>query len=68
MEARKAGRNIYRGVLWTALFLIWLAFFGPKVYVGEFLNYHPVIGLMNHPLIQFPAYDYIPQGHFTPDQ
>jgi len=66
LAARRFGRNAYRAVLWSALFLIWLAFFGPKVYVGEFLNYHPVVGFMNHPLIQFPAYDYIPAQHFAP--
>jgi hypothetical protein len=68
LEARKAGRATYRVALWTLLFLIWLAFFGPKCYVGEFLNYHPVVGFMNHPLIQFPAYDYIPQHNFAPDR
>jgi hypothetical protein len=68
LEARKVGRNVYRGFLWTALFLIWLTFFGPKVYVGEFLNYHPLVGFMNHPLIQFPAYDYIPHDILDPNR
>ena len=67
LAARKAARTVYRGLLWMLLFLISLAFFGPKVYVGEFLNYHPVVGFMNHPMIQFPAYDYIPANITKPD-
>jgi hypothetical protein len=31
-----------------------------KVYVGQFLNYHPFEGFMNHPLVQFPHFNYIP--------
>jgi hypothetical protein len=59
LAARRTGRTAYRAVLWTLLYFIWLGF-AVKTYVGEFLNYHPVVGFMNHPLIQFPAFDYVP--------
>lgn len=54
-------RPVYRGAMYTLLFAIWFAFVA-KTYVGEFLNYHPVVGFVNHPLVQFPCFDYIP-GH-----
>jgi hypothetical protein len=58
--ARRVVRKNYRRVLYVVLFLTWVAF-AAKVYVGEFLNYHPVAGFLNHPLIQLPSFDYIPQ-------
>jgi hypothetical protein len=56
---RAVGRWGYRRALFTALFFLWLAF-GVKTYVGEFLHYHPVVGLLNHPLVQVPCMNYIP--------
>lgn len=44
-----------------ALFWIWFLFVA-KVYVSEFFHYHPVIGFMNHALIQLPCLDGVP-GH-----
>jgi hypothetical protein len=55
-----AGRWGYRSLLFPALFLLWTAF-TVKVYVGEFFNFHPVIGFMNHPLVQIPCVNYIPE-------
>jgi hypothetical protein len=52
-------RRVYRPVLYTLLFVVWVAFTS-KVYVGEFLNYHPVVGFLNHPLIQVPCFNYVP--------
>jgi hypothetical protein len=57
---RRLGRKNYRRLLYVVLFLTWVAF-AAKTYVGEFLNYHPVAGFLNHPLIQLPSFDYIPQ-------
>jgi Protein of unknown function (DUF4013) len=64
LAVRKTGRLFYRWALWTALFFVWLGFAAPKQYFGEFLNYHPALGFMNHPMIQFPAFDYIPYSNF----
>lgn len=59
--ARWSGRWIYHRFLYTALFVIWFLFIA-KVYVGEFLNYHPFFGFMNHVLVQFPCFDFVPQA------
>jgi hypothetical protein len=48
-----------RGGLVVLLLLVWLGF-AAKVYVGEFFNYHPVVGFLNHPLIQAPCCNYTP--------
>jgi hypothetical protein len=56
---RATGRMGYRWVLYAVLFVIWLGF-AAKVYVGEFLNYHPYAGFLNHPLVQVPCVNYIP--------
>jgi hypothetical protein len=66
--ARQVARNNYRRLLYAVLLLTWVAF-AAKVYVGEFLHYHPVAGFLNHPLIQLPSFDYIPQHlHHVWDQ
>ena len=56
---RFGGRLLYRRLLFITLFLIWFAFIA-KTYTGEFFNYHPLVGFMNHPLVQFPCFDYVP--------
>jgi hypothetical protein len=58
--ARRVARKNYRRLLYAVLLLTWVAF-AAKVYVGEFFHYHPVVGFLNHPLIQLPSVDYIPQ-------
>jgi hypothetical protein len=50
-----------RRCLYVFLVVVWLSFVA-KVYVGEFFNYHPFVGFMNHPLLQFPCVEYIPRG------
>jgi hypothetical protein len=57
---RVAGRRAYRGLLYGLLVVIWFAF-AAKVYVGEFFKKHPYIGFMNHPAVQFPCVNYVPQ-------
>lgn len=57
---RRVGRKNYRRLLVVVLLLTWVLFTA-KTYVGEFLNYHPVAGFLNHPLLQLPSFDYIPQ-------
>jgi len=73
---RFGGRSFYRGVLYGTLFLAWFIFVA-QVYVGEFLSRHravgflnpaddlvnddPLAGFLNHPLVQVPAFDFIPK-------
>ncbi len=56
---KSGSRSVYRRTLHVLLFFIWFGFVA-KVYVGQFLNYHPFEGFMNHPLVQFPHFNYIP--------
>jgi hypothetical protein len=56
---KSGSQMVYRRLLFVLLFFIWFGFVA-KVYVGEFLNYHPFAGFMNHPLVQFPHFNYIP--------
>lgn len=46
-------------MLFVLLFWAWFVYIG-SVYVCEFLNYHPILGFTNHPLIQLPCFDYMP--------
>jgi hypothetical protein len=46
-------------IIFGLLFWTWFGFLA-SVYVGQFLNYHPVSGFMNHPLIQFPCFNFVP--------
>ncbi len=69
-ELRPARPAVLRAVggvsLWAARIgatavavVIWFAFVA-QIFVSEFLNYHPVVGWMNQPLVQLPWFDYIP--------
>lgn len=44
---------------------IWFSFIA-QVYVSEFLNYHPVVGWLNQPLVQLPWFRYIPMSLQNP--
>src|SRR5262249_28281280 len=58
--ARFTARWPFRFALFVLLTLTWVLFTA-QGYVGEFFNYHPYIGFMNHPLVQIPSVDYIPK-------
>ncbi len=58
-SARAFVRWGYRRALFVVLFLAWFGFIA-KVYVGEFLHYHPYVAFLNHPLIQVPCVNYVP--------
>src|SRR5262249_7940590 len=58
--ARAGGRWVYRKATFVAMFVICVLFVA-KGYVGEFLNYHPVEGFLNHPMIQLPHVNYTPK-------
>jgi len=53
-------------MLFGFVFWIWFGFVA-KVYVGEFLNYHPIAGFGNHTFIQFPCFSFIPSDLSKPD-
>jgi hypothetical protein len=50
----------YRRTLLTGLYLLWILFL-VRFYVGYFFVYDPYIGILNHPLIEIPCFDFIPQ-------
>src|SRR5205807_2870637 len=58
--ARLTTRFAYRRVLFTLLFFIWLGF-STRLLVHHFFRSHPVIGYLNHPMIQMPCFDFIPE-------
>ncbi len=57
---RKASRPIVRAPLVAATLVVWFTFVS-QIYVREFLNYHPVRGWMNQPLVQLPWFRYVPE-------
>jgi len=64
--ARRGWRRLPgQSALFAVLLAVWLAFVA-KVYVGEFFHYHPVVGFVNHPLIQAPCCNYVPPQLGTP--
>jgi hypothetical protein len=58
--ARLTARFAYRRVLFTVLFLLWAAFV-VRFYVHYFFRSHPFVGFLNHPMIQAPCFDFIPE-------
>jgi hypothetical protein len=55
---QKAGGRGGRRGLYALLFGLWLALVA-GVHAAELLNYHPIVGLMNRVLVQFPCFDCI---------
>jgi hypothetical protein len=53
------GGRLGQAAMLAVLLAVWFAFVA-KVYVGEFFNYHPGFGFVNHPLVQAPCCNYIP--------
>jgi hypothetical protein len=49
----------YRRAMLVGLYLVWILFL-VRFYVGYFFVYDPYIGILNHPLIQIPCFDFIP--------
>jgi hypothetical protein len=59
-NTKKAIGWMYRNkIVYVLMFVLLFAFIARK-YVGEFLVNHPVSGLMNHELVQFPTLDVVP--------
>jgi hypothetical protein len=64
-RGKEIGAFNLRRLAFGFLFWIWFAFVA-QIYVSEFLNYHPVVGLVNHVLVQFPCFDFLPLRGLTP--
>jgi hypothetical protein len=58
--ARLVVSTTYRRTLLVGLYVIWLLFM-VRFYAGYFLVYDPYVGILNHPLVQIPCFDFIPQ-------
>ncbi len=58
---RGAGRWAWRTAAVALASAVWLSFVA-QIFVSEFLNYHPVVGWLNQPLIQLPWFRYLPPG------
>jgi hypothetical protein len=59
------GRKMKAAVCMVLIFVIWVTF-SFQIYVSEFLNYHPSRAWLNQPLVQMPAFRYVP-SHLSPD-
>jgi hypothetical protein len=58
--ARLTARFAYRRVLFTVLFFVWVLFV-MRYYVTHFLVARPVVGFLNHPVVQLPAFNLTPE-------
>jgi hypothetical protein len=54
-------RRIYAAAPYVVMVLCWLAMI-LLMYPKEFLVYHPIMGFLNHVLVQFPTLDLIPSA------
>jgi hypothetical protein len=52
-------RPVWRTAVLGGAVMVWFIFVA-QIYVREFLDYHPIRGFMNQPLIQLPWFRYIP--------
>ena len=67
LVVRAAGRGASLTIgtaLLAATAAVWFGFVA-QIFISEFLNYHPVVGWLNQPLVQLPWFHYVP-GHLTP--
>lgn len=60
------GRKMKAAVCMVLIFVIWITF-SFQIFVSEFLNYHPSRAWLNQPLIQMPAFRYVP-WHLNPEE
>jgi hypothetical protein len=59
--ARRTARQTYRTALLVALFVVCLSWVFPRHAGAYFFRSHPIVGFLNHPMIQMPCFDFIPQ-------
>ena len=57
-------RPVWRNAMLFATVLVWFTFIA-QTYVREFVNYHPIRGFSNQPLVQLPWFRYIPKDLVT---
>jgi hypothetical protein len=60
---RVTTRWSYRRFVYVFLFLIWFLYVA-RFYTGYFLAADGIMGFLNHPLVQFPCFDYVPAHLF----
>lgn len=56
---RGTTRLAWRTAAVAAAALVWFSFVA-QIFVSEFLNYHPLVGWLNQPLVQLPWFRYVP--------
>lgn len=56
---RWTGRKMKAAVCIIFILVFWVIF-SFQIYVSEFVNYHPTRAWLNQPLVQFPAFRYVP--------
>jgi hypothetical protein len=49
----------YRRAMLFGLYVVWILFLA-RFYAGYFFVYDPYVGILNHPLIQVPCFDFVP--------
>lgn len=57
----RPARRGFATAMAAAALLVWFTFVA-QIYVSEFLNYHPIRGWLNQPLVHAPWFSYIPQA------
>jgi hypothetical protein len=56
---RVTTRWSYRRFVYALLFLVWFLYVA-RFYAGYFFDADGIMGFLNHPLVQFPCFDYVP--------
>ncbi len=56
-----SGSRLAGSAALAATWLLWFAFVA-QIFVSEFLNYHPLVGWLNQPLVHLPWFRFIPRA------
>ena len=62
--AKLTARFAYRRVVFTLLFVVWVAFVF-RYYAQHFFVAHPVRGFLNHPMVQLPTFNFTPEHLYS---
>ena len=57
--ARLTTRWAVHRLLFTLLFFVWLVYFA-RIFASNFFVADPIVGFLNHPMIELPCFDLIP--------
>ncbi len=55
------GSRLASGIAVSLVVILWFSFVA-QIFVAAFLNYRPIVGWLNHPLVHLPWFVYIPAG------